>query len=215
MYPIKSPHLLLLCLLAFLPACQGPSLPPLAREIGPAPQANQILAALDQWPTNVKRPFFATIHIAGHRITASGILDYHNDHDFRLTAVTETGAILFDARLNWAGITVLRAAPGLDSATVETFINDFSLASRLPVSLTGLEPRESLSILKHATGDAYRFTYTFGATGRLRAVDVQFATFDALHVQYPRYNAQGWPQEIALAHAASHYLLTLTFTDAP
>src|SRR5262245_37545550 len=77
-------------------------------------EADLVTAAMTQWPrTNpgdppIKRPLFATIHLADHRSTASGILEYYAPHDFRITAATEMGSILFDARMNWAGVTVLR-----------------------------------------------------------------------------------------------------------
>src|SRR5437868_4366641 len=83
-----------------------------------SPDAARVQASLANWPKpapggELRRPFFATMHVAGIRTTAQGILEYRGPRDFRVTAVTEMGVILFDGRVNWGGVTVLRKMQGL------------------------------------------------------------------------------------------------------
>src|SRR4051794_40769721 len=87
-----------------LAACQVAPTVQVSNESVEAERVAQALAAWPEAPTGssaVNRPFFTTIHIAGKRVTASGVLQFHTARDFRITAVTEMGVILFDARMNW------------------------------------------------------------------------------------------------------------------
>src|SRR5947207_2364274 len=108
-------------LLLALAGCQAV---PHAKAVAPmSEEARRVEFALSRWPKPakgeaIKRPFFATIHAAGTRTTASGVLQYYGPRDFRITAVTEMGVILFDGRVNWAGPTVLRHMPGLDTSVI-------------------------------------------------------------------------------------------------
>jgi predicted NBD/HSP70 family sugar kinase len=137
-----------------------------------SPEGQRVSQALARWPevvtdkAGLKRPFFATIHVAGRRTTASGILDYHGPRDFRITAVTELGVVLFDARMNWAGISVLRQMPGLDKSLVQTLVGDLSLAFHLPSSLQGLAMKAVAALAEAlwGAGSSYRnvFYVTLG-----------------------------------------------------
>ncbi|HVX84874.1 MAG TPA: hypothetical protein VH253_08670 [Phycisphaerae bacterium] len=203
--------------------CQGTG-----RTVGvSAPTAEQmrVKAALAQWPprvpgdslSGVKRTFFATIRILGQRTTASGVLSYYGPRDFRITAVTELGVILFDARMNWAGVTVLREMPGLPEASVEALVGDLSAVFHMPASLEGLTPEggEKL-VLKRTEADTHKYTWTFDAgTGRLKQIDVDMGAFDTLHVQIKGYDGRGWPAELVIMRKARFYTVNLSFTDDP
>ena len=190
----------------------------------PTPEMQRIQAAMAAWPhapsdaPAIKRPFFATIHIAGHRTTASGLLQYHNSRDFRITAATEMGVILFDGRMNWAGVDVLRSMPGIDRSIIASLLTDLTTAFQLPEALKGIEARgttptgPALLVLKKQGADTNHYTWTFDArTGRLRTLDVEMSLFKSLHIEYVRYDARGWPQELTLK--APLYSISFTFTD--
>src|ERR1051325_1791612 len=102
--------LLAILSLAMLGGCQAQTTP--IAEMSPTFQ--RVGQSLELWPEidtgspGLKRPFFTTVRRAGKLPTASGVLDSHNPRVFRLPAITELGVVLFDARVNWAGVTVLR-----------------------------------------------------------------------------------------------------------
>src|SRR5689334_4122720 len=99
-------------------------------------ESNRVERGLEAWPTPgddaIRRPLFATIHWNGRRMTASGVLEYDGPRDFRLTAANELGAVLFDGRMSWAGVTVWRHADGLDAGVVEMLLSDLSRSLELP-----------------------------------------------------------------------------------
>jgi hypothetical protein len=212
-----------LCLLALLmslslPSCQFIPTVPIAAM---SPEAQRVSQALAVWPEidagspPLNRPFFATIHIMGRRVTASGVLQYHSPRDFRITAVTEMGVILFDARMNWAGVTALRQMPGLDKSMVESLISDLSKAFQLPDNLEGLAEKGNFLVLKRIEADTNKYTWLFDpASGRLRETDVDISTFDTLKIEYPRYNVHGWPEELTVTRKARFYMINLSFTDS-
>src|SRR4051794_17852425 len=112
-----------------LAACQQAV--PNAKPVSPrSNEADKVADALADWPTvakgaaPIKRTFFATVHVVGQRTTVSGVLEYYGPRDFRLTAVTELGVILFDGRMNWAGVTILRQMPGVPESVIESLFND-------------------------------------------------------------------------------------------
>jgi hypothetical protein len=188
----------------------------------------RIQSAMAMWPhapsdaPAIKRPFFATIHIAGHRTTASGLLQYHNSRDFRITAATEMGVILFDGRMNWAGVSVLRSMPGIDRGIIASLLTDLTTAFQLPDSLKGVEAKGAtatgepvLLVLKKQGADTEHYTWTFDTrSGRLRTLDVDKGLFDTLHIDYQRYNALGWPEEMTVTRKARFYTISFTFTDS-
>lgn len=212
-----------LLLLAALPACQATH--PTTPISAPSPELKRVKAAIDQWPVvppdsveGLKRPFFATIRILNQRTTASGILDFHDPRDFRITAITEMGVILFDARMNWAGVTVLRQMPGLPTASVEALVSDLSIALRLPASLDGLTPSSNGAtlLLKRTEPDTHKYTWTFdAASGRLKQIDADLGAFDTLHVQFHAYDTRGWPAELTVTRKARFYTINLSFTEDP
>jgi hypothetical protein len=185
-----------------------------------SPEAQRVSEALGAWPEAavgapaIKRPFFTTIHLAGRRVTASGVLAYHSARDFRITAATELGVILFDARMNWAGVTVLRQMPGLDRMIVDSLVRDLSKAFRLPESIDGLGRQGNMLVLTHTDAESNDYTWEFDpASGRLRETEVKLGTFDTLLVDFRRYNAHGWPEEMTLTRKARFYTINLTFND--
>jgi hypothetical protein len=222
MRPALTATLLLALSLAALPGCQAARTTPIS---APSPQAQRVKAALDQWPVvppdaveGLKRPFFATIRILNQRTTASGILDYHDPRDFRITAITEMGVILFDARMNWAGVTVLRQMPGLPTPSVEALVSDLSIALRLPASIDGLVPSNNGNslLLKRTEADTHKYTWTFDASsGRLKQIDADLGPFDTLHAQFHDYNSRGWPAELTITRKARFYTINLSFTENP
>jgi hypothetical protein len=186
----------------------------------PSPVQQRIQEADAQWPSvaaadpALKRPFFATIHIAGHRTTASGLLQYHDARDFRITAITEMGVILFDGRMNWAGVEVLRSMPGIDKSIIETLLRDLATAFQLPPSLAGGVEKGGAFVVHDTGADTNKYTWTFDAhSGRLRETDVALGLFDTLHISYLHYNSAGWPSEISVTRKARLYTISLSFTD--
>jgi hypothetical protein len=194
----------------------------------PTPEMQRVQLAMAEWPhapsdaPAINRTFFATIHIAGHRTTASGVLQFHNPRDFRITAATEMGVILFDGRINWAGVTVLRTMPGIDRSIIASLLTDLTTAFQLPDSLKGIEAKggnpsgggsPSELVLKRQGGDTNHYTWVFDpTTGRLRTLDVEMSLFNSIHIEYLRYNSSGWPQEMTLK--APLYNISFTFTDS-
>lgn len=213
-YALKSAALLFAAALA---ACAAPTIHIAAQ----SPEAQKISAALSAWPeapsdsAGIKRPFFATIHIAGKRTTASGLLEFHNARDFRITAVTEMGVILFDARFNWAGVTLLRQMPGLPSGIVSSLVKDIGVAFDKPDSLASLGRKNNNLVVSIVEADTHRYTWTFDSTsGRVRQVDVDMGILDDLKIEYKAYNALGWPQELTISRPASLYNISFSFTDS-
>jgi hypothetical protein len=183
-------------------------------------EAARVQAAIERWPTvspgapGLRRPFFATIHAAGRRTTASGIMQYYGPRDFRITAVTELGVVLFDGRVNWAGVTVLRHVSGLDEPIVDMLLRDMSRAFELPPNLDGLSIGASRIVLTKTLADTHRYTWTFdAASGLLRTADIDLGAFDTLHIDYRSYDARGWPEEVHIIRKARLFDVAFTFTD--
>jgi hypothetical protein len=213
---------ILLTLLLLVGCDAAPTIGPRAATRPFSPEALQVQAALAQWPDasdrviGLRRTFFTTIHAAGKRTTASGILHYYGPRDLRVTAITEMGAVLFDARINWAGVKVIRTMPGLDAAIVETLVHDLALAFIPPPTpaLGRLEIKRDAWILHQSDGDNYKYAYTFNpADARLRQQDVALGAFDTLHILYTRYNSRGWPQDLHISRPARLYTIAITFTN--
>ncbi len=161
-------------------------------------EVQRVEEAAAEWPhvpagePPLKRPFFATIHIAGRRTTASGLLQFHNPRDFRITAATEMGVILFDGRMNWAGVTVLRSLPGVDKSVIGTLVRDLATAFQLPTSFGGGVPKNGVLTIRQTGADTNKYTWMFNArSGRLRQTLVDLGLFDTLVINYLRYNAAG------------------------
>jgi hypothetical protein len=191
-----------------------------ARFVGaPSPEAQLVRDALARWPlptkgTALKRPFFATIHAAGMRTTASGMLEYHGSRDFRVTAVTEMGVILFDGRVNWAGATVIRQMPGLDATVIETLLSDLTRGFELPADLAGLKAADDKLALELHLADTHRYTWTFSRDdGRLLQTDVNLGLFDTLRITFRKYTPAGWPEEMQVVRKARLYDVSFSFTD--
>ena len=177
-------------------------------------------AALDQWPDpadfpdGLHRHFFTTIHAGGKRTTATGILRYYGEHDFRITVITELGAVLFDARSSTDDATVYRSLPGLDTSIVQTLFSDLSQSFIEPSSLEGLELRKTQWVL-HQT-DTRRFKHTFEFNpddGRLQTQNVSMGLFDTLQIAYKHYNVHGWPDELQISRPARLYAISISFDD--
>jgi hypothetical protein len=211
-------RLMILCVLA---GAQGAcdSLHSLAPVSTGSIQAQRVAAGLQRWPAvtpggpAIKRTFFATIHAAGHRTTATGVMQYFGPRDFRLTAATELGAVLFDARVNWAGVTVLRNMPGLDKVIVEQLILDLSRAFELPGDLDGLSVGSDKIVLRKTLADTHKYTWTFDEAGPLRTTDIELGTFDTLHVEFRSYNSRGWPEDLKVTRRAHLFDVSFSFTD--
>ena len=183
------------------------------------------------WPTQTKRPFFATITALGHRVTASGIFDYTNQNDFRMTALNENGMILFDARKNWAGTHVLRSMPGLDTSIVEQLVRDLALAWRMPTDFTKMRVDHANTLVQDLTPEGIKATYTFARVNphaddiavyhlyndvlRLQSSEFSIGTFDTLTITYKTYNSKGWVKDMSVSRPARLYSMQLTFTDEP
>ena len=72
----------------------------------------------------------------------------------------------------------------------------------------------NLLVLSHTDAASDRYIWIFdAASGRLRETSVKLGTFDTLLVEYTRYNAHGWPEEVTLTRKARFYTINLTFND--
>jgi hypothetical protein len=204
-----------------LAACQAQ---PTVNVSAPTPEMARVQQAMAAWPSApsdgpaINRTFFATIHIAGHRTTASGVLQFHNARDFRITAATEMGVILFDGRMNWAGVTVLRSMPGISSAIIGSLLKDIASSFQLPETLNGVQVKGrgtgTQLVLKRQLADTNHYTWIFDASsGRLQEIDEDLGLFDTLRINYLRYNERGWPEEMTVTRKALFYTISFTFTD--
>ncbi|MGN6370607.1 MAG: hypothetical protein ACTHN5_20330 [Phycisphaerae bacterium] len=222
----RPPQLLKAAALSALLPLAGCQSTKLLNISAPTPEMQRVQAAMAAWPhapadaPAIKRPFFTTIHIAGRRTTASGLLQFHSPRDFRITAATEMGVILFDGRMNWAGVSVLRSMPGIDPGIIASLLTDLTTAFQLPDSLRGIEAKGATAngtptalVLKKQGADTNHYTWTFDPrTGRLRTLDVDMSLFKTVHISYLRYDARGWPEEISVK--APLYSISFTFTDS-
>ncbi|HEX5105545.1 MAG TPA: hypothetical protein VFV87_17120 [Pirellulaceae bacterium] len=185
-----------------------------------SPEAARVAAALQRMPQpsrgeGITRTFFATFHAAGQRTTASGVLQYYGPRDFRITAATELGVLLFDGRVDWAGVHVIRHMSGLDEGIVATLITDLSRAFDMPDDLEGLAASNDKMLLKRKRGDGHTTTWTFDrSTGRLMRTDIDMGFLDTLHIEYRAYAAQGWPSDLYVQRRARLYDISLTFTKS-
>jgi hypothetical protein len=183
-------------------------------------EATRVAGAIARWPMvkpgeePIRRTFFTTLHWGGQRVTAQGVMNYYGPRDFRMTAVTELGVILFDGRINWGGVTVLRSFPGLDKGVVESLIRDISRGLELPESLAGLAGNTQALYLRKTLSDTHRHTWTFDlGTGVLRSTEVKLGMTDTLYVDYKAYDSRGWPEEVAVRRQARGLTAEFTFTD--
>jgi hypothetical protein len=185
-----------------------------------SPEAKLVTDALSHMPRpqhgdGITRTFFATFHAAGQRTTASGVLQYYGPRDFRITAATELGVLLFDGRMDWAGVHVTRHMTGLDESIVSTLITDLSRAFDLPDDLDGLATHGDKMVLKTKRGDGHATTWQFDPTsGRLQKADVEMGFLDTLHIEYRSYTPEGWPKDLYVQRKARLYDISLTFTKA-
>ena len=122
----------------------------------------------------------------------------------------ESGKVLFDVRVNWAGVVVNRSMAGIDCSIVEGFVRNLSRAMMLPESLEGLTlARDQLVLRRNG------YVWTFDAnTGRLKSTEIAMGALDTLRVEYLRYDWRGWPEEVVITRKARFYSITITFTDA-
>jgi hypothetical protein len=177
----------------------------------PMPLAERIQQAMAAWPHTVHWTFFTTIHAAGNRTTASGVVDYRDPQHVRMTAVTEMGMILFDARITPDGVQADRLMPGLSASIVKDFVRDLALAFHTPANLADLKISSDRATLTEDHDD-HTYHYTFGPDGRLRQTVVDVGLFDTVNIQYLRYNARGWPVDVTVSRPLRAYSLELSFT---
>jgi hypothetical protein len=184
-----------------------------------SPDAVRVRASLANWPRpepggELRRPFFATMRVAGIRTTAQGILEYRGPRNFRVTAVTEMGVILFDGRVDWGGVTVLRQMPGLQTAAIEAMLTDMVRAFDLPKDLDGLKAGDSKLVISRKLADTHDYTWIFNREdGRLMQTEVSLGLLDTLRIGYEGYTARGWPKDLQVARRARLYDVSFTFTD--
>jgi len=178
--------------------------------------ADPVRAFVEQWPAVTKRTFFTTITALGNRVTASGIFEYEGPRDFRMTAITENGMILFDARRNWAGTHVMRSMPGLDTGIVEQIVRDLSLGWRMPENFERMRQSGQTTLVQDLTADGLKATYTFGGHPLvLQKSQFSIGTLDTLSITYKTYDARGWPKDLSVQRPARFYSIQLSFTDEP
>jgi len=195
-----------------LAGCMAPRPAGMPLEAGAAPGRDVIARTLAGRPREVKRSITGEIFARGERIKVTGMLDFHGSLDFRLSLAMVGGPGLFDGRYDWAGIHLRSCSPGFDDRVAVAMIEDVSMALREPRSLEGLDAAEHVTLLRVTGGDAVEFTYEFaGAQGALRRLTVMRGPFDGLEVQFPGYEARGWPKGMTLYRPAYGYSAEFTF----
>jgi hypothetical protein len=163
----------------------------------------------------LRLPFVASFRIGNVRQTAAGVLEYHAPRDFRLTVGSDSGTVLFDGRVNWAGVTILRHRPDMDVGALEAFFADLVRALEPPATLDGLEAGAQWMILTRRMGDTHRYTWIFDRVdGKLVNAAVEMDVFDTLHIEYGTNLADGWPAELYLERRAKDYDMDLSFMQA-
>ncbi len=172
----------------------------------------RIDAALARWPKAVRRPFFATIRAAGHRVVAVGNFDYRNADDFRITAVTELGQTLFDVRCKNNECKVLHVMPGLGENIVAMLCRDMSLAWRVPQVAGALEEHKGSLRMSVTDEQRRRAYYLFDPkSGMLTREEIQLGFLDALFVDVLNVDERGWPTELVFNRPARAYTIQLSF----
>ncbi len=189
-------------------ALHSPNLPP--------PSATQIIHAIDAWPAEYKRQFFATIRVGDHRMTAQGQIDLHPNGESRLTATTENGLVIIDATIKGKQVQILRRAPGIWPDALRAIAADSVLALSTPKSPDAKDAmvysywHETYIRSGFLIHDRYKFV---GPDGRLQAARFFRGPWDPLHVQVLRYTPEGAPLEVIFFRPRYWYMVSLTFTD--
>jgi hypothetical protein len=203
-------------------ATAGCSAVPDARPISlDSAEAERVRSALVNRPapTNdegLRLALMARFRIGGVQRTAPGFLEYHGPRDFRVTVASESGAVLFDGRVNWAGVTILRHRPEFEVQSLEALFADLARAFEPPMTLDGLEAGAQRMVLTRRMGDTYRYTWIFDrADGDLVNAEVELDVFDTLRIDYGRHLPGGWPAELHLARGAKEYDVNLAFAPMP
>lgn len=205
--------LLAVLLVVMVGGCAAPGkTPALTADAGPPPSVQAVEGALARERSTQLRTFFGTIRAAGNRTTAQGVLDFESPGDFRVSALTEVGQVLFDARHSWAGNRVLRALPGVGKAMVEPLVEDMALAFRKPPLQREVEVKEDRTVVRGTTPEGWKVTYEFvGPEALLRRMEVQRGWLDKLTVTYGAYDETGWPVEMRLARPGRFYEMDISF----
>ncbi len=166
------------------------------------------------WPQEFRSSYSATITFMGQRIDAVGAIDFRTWRDFRLSATTPQGKLLFDARVNWAGFHNLHASAQLPDSPVGSICRDVSLALRPPEIKEPLRNKDGY--LEASFEDALHrhFTYYFNRTTmQLEKTTVQRASFDTLTILFPRHDSRGWPVEMIFERPHRFYKITMTLNN--
>ncbi|MEI8195981.1 MAG: hypothetical protein WCI73_08745 [Phycisphaerae bacterium] len=171
-----------------------------------------IPGGLTPWPGQEQKTFFVMLQAGGQHITASGFLDAQSPQTFRITALTEMGYVLFDARYAEGTAEIRRILPGLPRTVVANLCRDVALAWSGNLDHgTGKEKPGQFTTFDGHHGHA-RWEGT-GADRRLRAIEIEVGAFDKLTVEYGDYDAQGWPMRVTLRRPMRGYTLMLRFTE--
>jgi hypothetical protein len=200
-----------------LAACQA--IPNAQRVASGGADEQRVAAALAHRPMpsipGIRKSFYATVHLAGIKSESPGTFEYHGPRDFRITAIKATGEMVFDVRLNWAGVSVLQIKSTLPKAAVEMLATDIAHAFETPISLDGLEAGDDKMVLERRMGDGNRYRWIFDrATGELMQEDVDLGLLDTLHIYFRGgYSPDGWPREVEVSRRARVYDVLLRFTD--
>ncbi len=181
--------------------------------------ANQpaINEGMISWPHEFRNSFLATIVFLGRRIDVAGKIDFHTWRDFRLTAATPQGKLLFDARVNWAGFHNLHTSAELPDSPVGTICRDVSLALRPPEINEPLKLKDGYAVATFEDAQLRHFTYYFNPTSKLlEKTTVQLANaFDTLTILFPQHDSRGWPMEMVFERPHRFYTITMTLNYGP
>lgn len=175
-----------------------------------SPEAVRVQAVLDQWPREFKHDFAATFNFFGKDFTGTGTLDVHSPRDFRIKCSSRSGKPIFDARMNWAGITVLHARNAVERGMVESLMRDIRMALEPPANLELLRENAGGYELRYSDAELYRHEYKFDKDFRLVETEIDYAPRDSVIIKFDRHTPEG-PQQVQIHRPARLYRVTIEF----
>lgn len=212
-YDMHMRTLLLMLVAVLLVGCENAPI----RSLEPAalsPEAVRVQTVLDQWPREFKRDFTATFTFFGKDLAGTGTLEVHGARDFRIKCFSRSGKPIFDARMNWAGITVLHARNAVERGMVESLMRDIRLALEPPANLELLRENAGGYELRYSDAELYRHEYKFDKEFRLVETEVDYAPRDSVIIKFEGHTHQG-PQQVQINRPARLYRVTIQFQPAP
>jgi hypothetical protein len=169
----------------------------------PSSQARHDPAA--RWRTPGPRHFIADISYLMINLHLTGVLEFYAWNDFRLIA-NENGALLFDARCNWAGVHTLRSNGRVPDSVITTLCQNLEWATRPPIVPVGeFVMKEGHLVATGSDGNDRPATYQLSPAGDPEVTRIELHHHDTLIIHYA---ADG---TISLDRPGRFYSITMAF----